>query len=102
MKNYAYKLMGEGGVRLLSTVFLLILARLVGASEFGVYSTAFAFATVFAILVDLGTNPIVTREIARSPERRSQIVSAVNALKTIMSVVMLLLLWLSTYLIPMS
>jgi O-antigen/teichoic acid export membrane protein len=101
-RNYAYKLIGEGGVRLLSTVFLLILARIVGASEFGIYSTAFAVATVFAILVDLGVNPIVTREIARRPDKRPQIVAAVNFLKTSMALVMWLLLWVSTDLVHMS
>src|SRR6266513_361306 len=94
MKNYAYKLTGEICVRLLSTIFLLVLARIVGAAEFGIYSTAFAFATVFSILIDLGTNQIVTREIARYPHKRSQIISSVNFLKAITSIVMLLCLWL--------
>jgi O-antigen/teichoic acid export membrane protein len=102
MRNYAYKLIGEGGVRLLSTVFLLILARLVGAAEFGVYSTAFAFATVFAILVDLGTNPIVTREIARWPDKRPQIIASVNFLKTVMALIMWLMLWVSTLILHMT
>src|SRR5712691_6747759 len=94
MKNYAYKLAGEFGARLLSTVFLLFLARFVGAAEFGVYSTAFAFASVFIILVDLGTNSILTREIARYPETRPQIIASVNFLKTVTAVVMLSCLWL--------
>src|SRR5437016_3278274 len=96
MKNYAYKLAGEFGVRLLSTIFMLVLARAVGASDFGIYSTAFAFASVFSILIDLGTNPIITREIARHPHKRPQIIASVNFLKTITAVIMLLSLWLVT------
>jgi GT2 family glycosyltransferase/O-antigen/teichoic acid export membrane protein len=92
MKNYAFKLAGEFGVRLLSTIFLLVLARMVGASDFGIYSTAFAFASIFLILVDLGTNPIVTREIARSPQNRPQIIASVTYLKTITAIFMLVCL----------
>jgi O-antigen/teichoic acid export membrane protein/GT2 family glycosyltransferase len=102
MKNYAYKLAGEIGVRLLSTIFLLVLARLVGSAQFGVYSTAFAFASVFLIFVDLGTNPIVTREIARAPDRRGQIVEAVNFLKALTAAFMLLCLWACVYAIKIS
>src|SRR5256885_13539607 len=97
MRNYAYKLVGEIGARLLSTVFLLVLARVVGASEFGVYSTALAFATIFSIFIDLGTNPIVTREIARYPDKRPRIIASVNFLKTLTAVAMLGCLWLTTH-----
>ena len=96
MKNYAYKLVGEIGARLLSTVFLLVMARIVGIADFGVYSTAFAFATVFSILIDLGTNPLVTREIARYPDKRPRIIASVNALKFMTSAVMLGCLWIVT------
>src|SRR5258708_7807870 len=102
MKNYAYKLAGEFGARLLSTVFLLLLARIVGAAEFGVYATAFAFASVFMILVDLGTNSILTREIARRPHERARIISSLNFLKIITSVAMLLCLWIATGLLHMD
>src|SRR5688500_2042854 len=101
MKNYAYKLAGEVGVRVLSTGFLLLLARVVGASDFGVYSTSFAFASVFAILMDLGTNPLVTREIARYPDKRTHIIASVNFLKLFTAIVMLLCLWIITQLVDM-
>src|SRR6266513_219369 len=102
MKNYAYKLTGEICVRLLSTIFLLVLARIVGAAEFGVYSTALAFATVFSILIDLGTNQIVTREIARYPHKRSQIIASVNFLKAITSILMLLCLGFASAAVHLS
>jgi FkbM family methyltransferase len=99
MKNYAYKLAGEIGVRLLSTIFLLVLARTVGAADFGVYSTAFAFAAVFGIIVDLGTNPFITREIARYPQKRSQIIASVNFLKIITSLAMMACVGIATWLL---
>jgi O-antigen/teichoic acid export membrane protein len=96
VKNYAYKLSGEIGVRILSTVFLLVLARNVGAADFGAYSTAFAFAAVFMIFIDLGTNPILTREIVHYPAKRPQIIAAGNFLKTMTALIMLLALWATT------
>jgi FkbM family methyltransferase len=96
MKNYFYKLSGETGVRLLSMIYLLVLARTVGATEFGVYSSAFAFASIFAILIDLGTNPFITREIARYPHKRSDIIASINFLKIMATAVMMICLWVAT------
>jgi O-antigen/teichoic acid export membrane protein len=92
MKNYIYKLCGEFGLRIFSTAFLLVLARTVGTDEFGLYASASAFASIFMIFVDLGLNPIVTREIARDPAKRSEIVASVNALKTVTALGMLVAL----------
>ena len=59
--------MGEAGVRLASTAFILLLARYLGAENFGRYSSAFAFASIAVIFVDLGTNAILTRENCARP-----------------------------------
>src|SRR5579864_3894259 len=86
MRNLAAKLIGEGGMRLSSTLFVLLLARELGAAHFGLYSTAYSFAALFIILVDLGINSIVTREIARQPADRSKIVRAANLIKGIAAI----------------
>ena len=91
MKNLIFKLTGEAGVRLLSTVFILLLARAVGAADFGRYSSVFAFASIFMIVVDLGTNSIVTREIARQVMDRPLIVGSTNTLKLLATLVALAL-----------
>lgn len=81
VRNLTAKSIGEIGVRALSSGVIFALAHLLGASTFGEYSTAYAFASLFVIGVDLGTNAILTREIARRPEERRLIIGNANLLK---------------------
>ncbi|MFA5975323.1 MAG: flippase [Elusimicrobiota bacterium] len=81
MRNFTSKLIGEGGVRVFSALFIFLLARTLGAAAFGFYSTAFAFASLFLIVVDLGLNSIVTREIARHAPERTAILRSANTIK---------------------
>ncbi len=83
MRNFTSKLIGEAGVRVLSSLFLFLLAHRVGVVQFGLYSTAFSFASLFAILVDLGTNSIVAREVARDVPNRSRLLRTANLVKLI-------------------
>ena len=80
-RRFLQKVVGEGGLRLLSTLFVLLLARRLGAEDFGLYSTAMAYAAICVVFVDLGTNSILTREIARSPEKRVHIAECSHFLK---------------------
>src|ERR1017187_9575035 len=84
-QKFSQKLLGEGGVRLASTLFLLLLTRRLGPEDFGRYSSALAFAALCGIFVDLGTNTILTREIARHPEDRLRIAEASHFLKVLAS-----------------
>src|ERR1035437_6632420 len=84
--KFSQKVLGEGGVRLLSTLFILFLARRIGAENFGRYSSAMAFASICVIIVDLGTNGILTREIARHPANRIVLASSSHFLKLVASV----------------
>lgn len=92
MKNFTFKVVGEASVRLFSSLFVLLLARFVGAAEFGRYSSAFAFASIFTIFVDLGTGAIVTREIARHSDRQQHILHTTHSLKVLSALGALLLI----------
>jgi len=81
--KFSQKVLGEGGLRLISTLFVLLLARHLGAEDFGRYSTALAYAALCIVFVDLGTNAILTREIARYPDRRVQIAESSHLLKAL-------------------
>lgn len=87
MKNFVQKVLGEFGARLLMSLFVLWLARTVGTADFGRYSTALAFCSIFTILVDLGTSSILTREIARQRIGRERLIKSANGLKTIAAVI---------------
>ena len=53
----------------LSFVFYIALARRFGESGVGDYSFAFALAALFGLGVEFGLRPLITREVARDPER---------------------------------
>src|SRR5258708_2353675 len=91
------KLAGEAGLRILSTLFVLLLARFLGASDFGLYSTALAYAALCIVFVDLGTNSILTREIARDPEKRTHVAETSHLLKLAASAISWLILLTLTY-----
>jgi|GEM_PF-1888423 O-antigen/teichoic acid export membrane protein len=66
-RNFSWKLSGYllgGGVYFL---FTLLLIRHLGPVEYGKFAFALGWAGLFAILVDYGFNPIITRDLSRSP-----------------------------------
>ena len=56
IQKFSQKVLGEAGLRMLSIGFLLLLANMLGAEKLGQYSTAFAYAALCIVFVDLGTN----------------------------------------------
>src|SRR4030067_870940 len=88
-RNATFKVLGEAGGRLGGMFFYILFARWLGAQDFGRYSFAFSYAALFAIVVDLGTNSIITRELARNRSRTSDFVPMLNALKTFSSLLTL-------------
>jgi polysaccharide transporter, PST family len=86
VRNFVSKLAGEGGVRIFSFLFVFVLARRLGASDFGVYSTVIAYVSLFNIAIELASNAIIMRDIARSSEERVKAVSSANFLKLALSV----------------
>lgn len=101
-RNATFKVLGEAGSRLAGMLFYIFFARWLGAQDFGRYSFAFSYAALFAIVVDLGTNTIITRELARDPSRTSHFVPRLNALKTFSSLLTLALIGVSLLFFPMT
>jgi PST family polysaccharide transporter len=100
--KFSQKVLGEGGLRLISTLFVLLLARHLGADDFGRYSSALAYAALCIVFVDLGTNAILTREIARYPDRRLQIAESSHSLKALAALGSWLILLAVTYALRFS
>jgi O-antigen/teichoic acid export membrane protein len=63
-RNISRKLAGEVGSRLVSFVFNLVMARGLGASVYGRYNYAYAFAGLVALCGELGINTLITRQVA--------------------------------------
>lgn len=57
--------------RLIRGVIIIYAARVLGAAEYGAFSYALGLAAFFTIFADIGIVQILTREVAKKPERRS-------------------------------
>ncbi len=67
--------------KILAFVYFSLIARTVGVEDTGKYTFALSFTTLFAIFIDLGLAPVLTREIAKTLDKTRQYLSNVLALK---------------------
>src|SRR5690606_12756623 len=79
--------------RLFTLGSVVVAARVLGAADFGAYSTAAAFAVLLSIVATLGMTPLLVREIAQAPGRAPALLAAAHAVKTASNVLMLALLF---------
>lgn len=98
--NALSKIAGEAGGRGAGMLLYILLARWLGAGDFGRYSFALSYASLFMVVVDLGTNLIITRELARDRSRLAEFTTRVNALKGASSLLTLGLIGLSLLFLP--
>lgn len=64
-KNTTYLTLALIGQKILSALYIPIIAGLIGPSATGVYLGALSFINIFAIFVDLGLTPAFIRQTAR-------------------------------------
>jgi O-antigen/teichoic acid export membrane protein len=68
LKNTLALSIANVSTKAITAVVSVLLARYLGAKEFGEYSVAIAFATVFVALTDLGFGQIIVREGSRKAD----------------------------------
>jgi O-antigen/teichoic acid export membrane protein len=66
-RNLQFKFASEIVVRGVQFAFIIVAARRLGVTDFGVYAYGVALGFVFAQICDFGLQILVTREIARAP-----------------------------------
>lgn len=71
VKNVFWLSVGQIGSRLIRAAIIIYAARVLGAAEYGIFSYVLGLAGFFTIFADLGISPLMTREIAGHPEKRS-------------------------------
>src|SRR5438874_2892996 len=62
-------LFGQLASRLVEFALYLLLARRLGVEGFGFYMYALSFTLLFSVLADCGVSTVLTREVARAPQR---------------------------------
>ncbi|MDO8412570.1 MAG: flippase [Gallionellaceae bacterium] len=80
MRNLMFGVAGEAIAGVLNFLTLILVARALGAAEFGVLSYIMAFVGVFQLFADLGLTNTLVREIARERERVAEIMGALRPL----------------------
>ena len=86
-KNTAYYTGALIFQKILAFIYFSLIARMVGVEDTGKYVFALSFTTLFAIFIDLGLAPVLTREIAKFKDRTRQYLSNILALKIPLAVV---------------
>ena len=75
------------GGRLLRAIVIIYAARVLGASEWGVFSYAVSLTAFLTIFTDIGVSPVMTREMAKlrgEPENQRRILSTAFFIKTVL------------------
>jgi O-antigen/teichoic acid export membrane protein len=75
--------------RLLTFLAAIAAARALGATAFGAYGTAAAFAVILSIVATLGMTPLLVREFAQDPDRTPSLMRAAHWVKTASNLTML-------------
>ena len=69
-KNIFWLSISHIGSRLIRAVIIIYAARILGAAEYGVFSYALSLAGFFTVFSDIGINQLITRELAKYPEKK--------------------------------
>jgi len=97
-KNTFWLGVAEGITRFLKLFLIVYVARVLGATEYGKFTFALAFVSLFAIFSDFGISTITTREIAREKEKEKEFPSVLS-LKLALSIGTLFLICLGSFFI---
>lgn len=67
MKNAFWLTLSQVGGRIIRAAAIIYVARLLGTSEYGVFSYALGLAGFFTLFADIGINSVLTRNAAQKP-----------------------------------
>lgn len=100
-KNTFWLTAAEAVSRLLGVILVIFVIRILGATEYGKFTFALAFVSLFAVFSDFGLSSIVIREISQSKENEKEY-SAVFSLKIILSIITLVLMIGSSFFVAVD
>lgn len=85
-KNTSWLILGEAISRFLVAILIIFAARILGPTQFGIFSFAIAFCSIFLIFSNFGLNIVTTRELAKNKENE-QDYPGVLSLKIVLSII---------------
>jgi O-antigen/teichoic acid export membrane protein len=84
--NVGWRALADLGSKVASLALYVVMARRLGAAQFGVYTYGFALVTIVTALGSFGQGTILTREVARDRSRVQDYFGNTLALRALMSV----------------
>jgi len=100
-KNTFWLAIAEGIGRFLKLILIIYVARILGATEYGKFTFALAFVSLFAIFSDLGISQITAREFSRDKEKEKEF-SSILSLKLLLSIATLALILIGSFFITLD
>jgi len=83
-------------------IFNIVLMRQWGPGSFGLWAFILSWTGLFSILIDFGFNPLITRDVARFPEKGSAYLRHIVQAKAILFFAALLLLIATSLMHPVA
>jgi O-antigen/teichoic acid export membrane protein len=85
VKNSLAMIAGQFVVKGLGLVWLVVIARHLGETDFGYLNFALSLASIVGLLVDFGFTPVLIRAVARDPALAERYVANVLSLRLLLS-----------------
>lgn len=85
-KNTSWLLISQIITSIFGFVWIVLLARYLGVSDFGIMNFAISFTSIMSIFIDLGINTYITRDLSRSPELSQKYIGNAIPLKIFLSI----------------
>ena len=73
--------------KLISLTYFTLYARVLGPADLGKYYLAISLTSIFSIFIDIGLSNVLTREIAKHPDRAGNWLGAVLAIKIPLAII---------------
>lgn len=86
-KNTSYFTLALIVQKIISFAYFMVIARALGPEDLGKYYFAISFTTIFAIFIDIGLTNVITREVAKTPEKAQKFLGSVLAVKIPLAII---------------
>ncbi len=77
-----------GLTRVISFLYIIFLARVLGVSNFGLYSVALAYFSIISSVADLGFNRFLVREVSKDKSKAPELLSNILFLRITLTAVL--------------
>lgn len=84
VKNVFWLGVGQFGSRFIRAAITIYAARVLGASEYGVFSYALGASSFFMIFSDIGISSILNREVSKKPEEGEKYFATIFIIKLVL------------------